>query len=362
MKKRDNHLKGLKVVELAGVLAGPSAGLFLAEMGASVIKVENKRTGGDVTRSWKLPSEKKIESTSAYYHSVNFHKKVLFADFSNINDLTKIKKIIAGSDIVLANFKKTQEKKYGFTWTELKKINPKLIYATITGFGENSDRTAYDLILQAESGFMSMNGNEKSGPLKIPVALIDILAGHQLKEGILIALLKRQKTGKGSKVSVSLYDSALASLANQSSNYLNTGFVPGLQGSLHPNIAPYGEVFLTKDKKKIVFAIGSDQQFKKLCELLKLSKYSDSIKYATNQNRVKNRKSLSKILENNIKDIPSNILLSECIKNEIPAGIIKNLKDVFKEESARKLVVSKKYKNKNVSYVKSTVFKLSNLE
>ena len=357
MAKRGNYFKGLKVVELASVLAGPSAGLFFAELGAEVIKIENKRTGGDVTRSWKLPAEKKSDPASAYYHSVNFFKKVLFADFSSEKDLKKVLLMIEKSDIVIANFKKEQEKKYGFYWENLKKINPRLIYATISGFGKKSNRVAYDLILQAESGFMSMNGDKASGPLKMPVALIDLLAGHQLKEGILVALMKREKTGLGSKVSVSLFESAIASMANQSSNFLNAGFVPVLQGSLHPNIAPYGEIFKTKDKKDIVFAIGSDVQFKKLCEILNIAEIYSSPKYSTNQNRVKNRKQLFKLLQNRIKNIASDKLLNQCHNNEIPTGMIKNLREVFKDQNSKKLIVSKKEKNSTISYVRSSVFK-----
>ena len=256
-----DFFKGLKVVEISSVLAGPSVGLFFSELGANVTKVENSGSNGDITRSWKLPTEKKDSNISAYFCSVNWNKEHLFIDFKNSNELTHVKSLIEKCDIVILNFKKGDDLKFGLDYDSLSKINSKLIYGTINGFGENSDRVAYDLILQAESGFMSMNGTPNSGPIKMPVALIDILAGHQLKEGILIALIDRLNTGKGKKVSVSLFDSAVASLANQATNWLMADHIAKPIGSTHPNIAPYGELFKTKDNATITFAIGSNKQF-----------------------------------------------------------------------------------------------------
>jgi crotonobetainyl-CoA:carnitine CoA-transferase CaiB-like acyl-CoA transferase len=177
----------LTVIELAGVLAGPSAGLFFAELGAKVIKIENPKTKGDVTRSWKLKTEAQTDAESAYYWSVNAGKEVVFLD------LTLGKDYKAGDDVKLK-----------VDYNTLQKINPTLIYASINGFGNNNPRTAYDLILQAESGFMFMNGEKNAQPLKMPVALIDLLAGHQLKEAILIAIIKRYNSQLGSHVTVSL--------------------------------------------------------------------------------------------------------------------------------------------------------------
>ena len=358
LAKRENYLKGLKVVELASVLAGPSAGLFLAECGATVIKIENKRTGGDVTRSWKNKKENQLKNDSAYYHSVNFFKKVIFSDFRIDQDLKKVKSLITEADVVISNFRTQQERKYGLRYNELKKLNPKLIFASINGFGADDDRVAYDLILQAESGFMSMNGNEASGPLKMPVALIDIIAGHQVKEAILLSLFKREKTGRGSKISVSLYDSAVSALVNQASNYLNSGFIPELQGSLHPNIAPYGEIFTTNDKLQVVFAIGTNQQFNKLCEILKLNSITKDINFSTNQSRVKNRKELYDVLAKKIRKLESKNLLQKCHDNSIPIGKIKKLSEVMKDDSARKLIVSKIENGRKIKYVKSNVFKI----
>lgn len=332
--------KDLKVVELASVLAGPSVGLFFAELGAKVIKIENKRTGGDVTRSWKLPEENKNSKTSAYFLSVNFFKKHLFLDLHNENDYQRCVAHIKDADILVANYKKGDDKKLKLDYARVKKINPKIIYASIIGFSEEDERVAYDLILQAESGFMSMNGTPESGPLKMPVALIDLLAAHHAKEAILLALLKRNKTGKGSHIVVSLFDAAVSSLANQASNWLAAHHLPKRTGSLHPNIAPYGEIFKTKDGHIITFAIGSDKQFADLCKILGLEKLSSHKNYSDNQSRVKNRKKLFADLNNKVKRLPFSYLLKNCTLRQVPFAKVRDLKEVFELSLAQRLLVS----------------------
>jgi crotonobetainyl-CoA:carnitine CoA-transferase CaiB-like acyl-CoA transferase len=346
----------LKVIELAGVLAGPSVGLFFAELGANVIKIENPKTGGDVTRSWKLKSEDKTEKTSAYFWSVNTGKEILFLDLSNDKDLQSFYELIKTADIVISNYKLGDDIKLKVDYATLKTLNPKLIYASINGFGNNNPRTAYDLILQAESGFMFMNGEKNSSPLKMPVALIDVLAGHQLKEAILIALLNKYKTNKGSHITVSLFDTAVASLVNQATNWLIAHHLPTAQGSLHPNIAPYGEIFTTKDDHQITFAIGSDKQFKYLCEILNLDLYTNS-EFENNQQRVSNRIILFDILNSNIQNHNFENLFSECIKNDIPIGKIRNLKDVFELPEAQKLIEEHSFPEKTIQTIKSISFK-----
>jgi crotonobetainyl-CoA:carnitine CoA-transferase CaiB-like acyl-CoA transferase len=348
-----HHFKGLKVVELASVLAGPSVGLFFAELGAEVIKIENKKTGGDVTRSWKLPSEDKKSDVSAYFLAVNFFKKHLFLDVSSETDYKKCITQIKHADIVIVNYKKGDDKKLKLDYSTLKKINPTLIYAGIQGFSDTDERVAYDLILQAESGFMSMNGTKKSGPLKMPVAMIDILAAHHLKEAILLALLKKQKTKKGSCISVSLFDVAVASLANQATNWLVAKHIPQPTGSLHPNIAPYGEIFITKDKHTVTFAIGSNGQFTKLCELLNIKKTSSDKNYISNQLRVINRKKLFSVLNKEVKKQSLAYLQKECTKYGVPFAKIRNLKEVFELPEAKKLIKNISYDKKNYSVVTS---------
>ena len=342
----------LKVIELAGVLAGPSAGLFFAELGASVIKIENPKTGGDVTRSWKLKSEDKTEKTSAYFWSVNTDKEILFLDLSIDKDLQSFYEIVKTADVLITNYKLGDDIKLKVDYNTLKQLNPTLIYASINGFGNTNPRTAYDLILQAESGFMFMNGEKNAAPLKMPVALIDILAGHQLKEAILIALLNKHKNNKGSYITVSLFDTAVASLANQATNWLIAHHLPTAQGSLHPNIAPYGEIFTTKDNHQITFAIGSDKQFKHLCEILNLDLFSHA-EFENNQLRVANRDALFSQLNTCIQTLNFDELFSECIKYDVPIGKIRNLKEVFELPEAKAMLHS----FSNIQSVQSISFK-----
>ncbi|MDO8999435.1 MAG: CaiB/BaiF CoA-transferase family protein [Bacteroidota bacterium] len=349
--------KDLKIIELASVLAGPSVGYFFAELGASVIKIENPKTKGDVTRSWKLKTENPKENTSAYFWSVNANKEFLFLDITIPSQLNKLYELIKDADIIITNFKAGDETKLKVDYPTLSEINPQLIYASINGFGYNNPRTAYDLILQAESGFMFMNGEPNSKPVKMPVALIDIIAGHQLKEAILIAIIKRYKNKKGSHVSVSLFDSAIASLTNQATNWLIAKHLPKAIGSLHPNIAPYGELFDTKDGQLITFAIGSNAQFKHLCELINYPSLATDIKYATNQLRVQNRIQLYHLIYNYIKDFTFKELYKLCIEREIPIGKIRDLKEVFELPEAKAMLNKFVFENKELKNVSSIAFK-----
>lgn len=349
--------KDLTVIELAGVLAGPSAGLFFAELGAKVIKIENPGTGGDVTRSWKLSSEDPGEKTSAYYWSVNSGKEVIFLNLNDAKDLEHLYTLVRSADIVITNYKAGDDKKLKVDHQTLAALNPSLIYASINGFGKDQPRTAYDLILQAESGFMFMNGERNAAPLKMPVALIDILAGHQLKEALLIALLERYKTGKGMEVSVSLFDTAIASLANQATNWLIAHQLPVAQGSLHPNIAPYGELFTTSDGHIVTFAIGSDKQFRNLCSILQfdLASHPD---YSDNQQRVKNRGALFLLLNEKIGQYSFESLYTACIGLDVPIGKIRNLEEVFALPESQHMIRQFKNNHKVQENVSSVSFKI----
>lgn len=329
--------KDLTVVDLSTVLAGPSVGTFFAELGARVIKVESP-FHPDVTRSWKVASEDKNSTVSAYFSSINYKKEYLPFDILDDDEFQDFVDLVATADILLTNFKKSDLDKFRISDTFFLKINPRLILGKISGFGSLSDRVAYDLILQAECGFMSMNGTEDSGPVKMPVALIDVLAAHQLKEGILCALFEREKTGKGNVVEVSLYDAAISSLINQASTYLMTGKMPQRIGSKHPNIAPYGEIFETKDKALITFAIGSDNQFEKLLSYLELSNLIGIEEFKDNQNRVIHREKLALTLQQKIQNIDSQTLLDWTLENHVPCGKIKSLDEVFGDSQAQKLI------------------------
>jgi crotonobetainyl-CoA:carnitine CoA-transferase CaiB-like acyl-CoA transferase len=331
--------KNLKIIELASVLAGPAVGMFFAELGAEVIKIENATTGGDVTRKWKLPTENPNASQSAYYSSVNWNKQTIFADLTMESDQNKIHDLIKTADIVISNFNKKSAQKLKMDYETLQAMNPKLIFAQLTAYGENDDTPAFDVVLQAEAGFLFMNGEPDREPVKMPVALIDLLAAHQLKEGVLVALLQRQQTGKGSFVTASLVESAIASLANQATNWLMANHIPQRMGTMHPNIAPYGDVFYTSDDKPIVLAIGTERQFKNLCSVLELSELIINKKYETNAARVRNRNSLKTVLAKAIKNYERADILNQLKKQKVPVGSIRNMAEVFETETAQRMIL-----------------------
>lgn len=325
----DAPLRGIKVVELASVLAGPSVGMFLAELGAEVIKVENPATGGDTTRQWKTPDEAPESPVSAYYASANWGKRVVSLDLKNPEDLRQVNTWLLDADILLVNFKPGDELKFGLSYHELKLLYPKLIVGKITGFPE-SDRPAFDIVLQAETGFMSLNGTQQSGPLKWPLPVIDILAAHQLKEGLLLALLQRHISGAGALVEVSLYDTAIASLTNIGTNVLMGGMDPVSAGHLHANIAPYGETIATSDGETIVLAVGTDAQFAALCKLLGAS--GDFMnEFSTNQARVNNRQILGDELRRLARKLSFNVLNEGLIAHKVPFGRIRTVRTVLNE-------------------------------
>lgn len=355
----DTLFKDLKVVELASVLAGPAVGTFFAELGAKVIKFENKTTKGDVTRSWRSANEDNNKSISAYYASVNYAKEIKLIDFKNKEDFKIVLKQIEEADIVISNFKKGDDIKFGLDYESIKKIKEDIIYGTISGFGETSKKVAYDVVLQAETGMMSINGEKGSKGLKMPIAFIDLFAAHQLKEGILIALLQKYKTNKGAKVSVSLYDAALASLANQASNYLMNNEIPIPIGSLHPNIAPYGETFQTKDKQYVVLAIGSDFQFQEICQVLKIDSISKLNKFKNNQARVINRTELKELLVNEFEKYNYTDLDKKFSEKNIPFGKIKNIGEVLESNTAQNLILEDEIEGLSCKRLKTAVFKIS---
>jgi len=352
-------LEDLKVVELATVLAGPHVGMFFAELGAHVVKVENPENP-DVTRSWKLPLEPVDSPISAYFCSVNYQKKYLALDIKSDTGHKRLLELIRTADVVLMNFKYGDQQKLNLADDTLHQLNPKLIIGKISGFGEESDRVAYDLILQAETGFMSMNGEPNGNPVKMPVALIDVLAAHQLKEGLLLALMQRTKTGQGKVVTVSLFDAAVSSLVNQASNYLMKRHVPQKMGSLHPNIAPYGEIFTTKDERMITFAIGSQTHFELMTKCLGVSELSIDKRFINNQLRLQNRAALQDLLQVVLSKLYTSDVLEDMHALHIPCAEIKNLKQLFKEPMAQELVRAEKMNDKITKRVTSIAFKFQN--
>lgn len=328
MSGTSKMLSGIKVVELASVLAGPSVGMFLAELGASVVKVENPRTGGDPTRQWKTAKEDPDSTISAYYASTNWNKEVLFADLSTEQDRSRIISLIAKADVVLVNFKPGDDRKFGLDNDALRKLNPRLIIGAITGF-PNDTRPAFDVVLQAETGMLLLNGEEGGPGLKWPLPIVDILAAHQLKEGILLALFNRERNGSGCEVEVSLFDAALASMYNVATNVLLGDAAPRTLGPLHPNIAPYGEIIRTSDDVPIVLAVGTDAQFASLGRLLGMDE-AFMADFSTNAARVINRKALAGRLTSCASKLPFADLEAGLIARKIPFGRINSLRDVLK--------------------------------
>lgn len=346
-----DQLKGLKVLELASVLAGPAVGQFFAELGAEVTKVENIKTGGDVTRTWKVSGEN-TDDRSAYFCSVNWGKRSIALDLSRKEGQEIVQQLSRLSDIVIASYKPGDAEKLGVDYTTLSKENPRLIYGQISGYGPHNPRVGYDAIIQAEAGFMYMNGETGAPSLKMPVALMDVLAGHQLKEGILLAMLERHHTGMGKHVEVSLIQSGIASLVNQATNWLIAKKLPTKKGSAHPNIAPYGDVFKTADQKEVILAVGSDSQFRSLCQVLSLEYLASDAKFITNATRVVNRNELIASLRDAIERITSTTLLGDLTLANVPAGIVNDMRDVMDLPEAREMILS----SEGISSVKTIAF------
>ncbi len=338
--QQNTFFQGLKVVEFAGVLAGPAVGMFFAELGAEVVKIENKTTGGDMTRNWKLPSEDPESPVSAYFCSVNWGKQYLLLDLNDPADRQTALHHAAAADIVISNFRPSSARKLGFDAESLRAQNARLIYAQINAFADPEDeRPAFDVVLQAEAGFLFMNGEPGRPPVKMPVALIDLIAAHQLKEAILLALLHRAQTGEGSVVSTSLMESALASLANQASNYLMTGQVPQRMGTQHPNIAPYGDIFNCADGRPVLLAVGTERQFRGLCEVLSLEWLLEDPDFQTNTARVSNRAELNEVLSVAISTKLFDELMPLLHEACVPAARIRDMRSVFELPEAQKMVL-----------------------
>ena len=332
-------LGGIKVLELASVLAGPSVGTFLAELGASVTKIENQRTGGDVTRSWKLASESENQNHSAYFCSVNWGKTHLFLDLKSEEGHAQVLQLAREADVIISNFKPGDDKKLRLDHSSVQAYNPEVIYGSLTGYGDDDPRAAYDVVLQAEAGYMAMNGFADRPPLKFPLAIVDILAAHQLKEGLLLALFNKARFGKGCHVTTSLFDAAVSALSNYATNWLMGGQIATRSGSVHPNICPYGEILTCKDGGMIVLAVGSDKQFQELCRILGNEALGTDLKYATVQHRLQHREELMALLKDAASLFNAKKLLTQLHAHFVPAGAIRNMKEVFELPATEHLLL-----------------------
>ena len=352
-----SNFSHLKVLELASVLAGPLTGSFFAELGARAIKVENKTTEGDVTRTWRLPNEPN-KGVSAYYAAANAHKETVMLDLNQADELNDLHELISGADVLITNFKKGDDVKFSLDKSRLKQLNPKLIHGSIIGFAQDASRAAYDVVLQAETGFMSMNGQPEGPPTKMPVAMVDVLAAHQLKEGLLVALLTHAKHPDFYEVVVNLEHAAISALVNQASNYLMTNHVVGRKGSLHPNIAPYGELLLMKDNRHVVLAIGSDKQFNKLCQFLACEVLTRDQRFTNNTLRVANRTKLNDLLQKQAHKFTSTALLNYCKQAHVPAGLIKTIDEVLDAPAGKALIDEEWINGQKLSRVSNIAFQI----
>lgn len=329
--------QALKVLELASVLAGPAVGTFFAELGAQVIKVEPPL--GDITRSWRLATESTESDISAYFASVNWGKRSLAVNLKTQEGQALVQALAARSDVVIANFKPGDAEKLHMDYASLSAHHSGLIYAHLTGYGPENPRSGFDALIQAETGFVHLNGEAQGPGLKMPVALIDLLAAHQLKEAILVALLERQSHGRGTYISVGLFQSSLVSLANQASAWLVAGQNPVRMGSEHPSIVPYGSIYTCADGKQIMLAVGNDAQFQALCEVLHCQDLAQDVRFQSNPQRVKYREVLQPLLIAAISKQPRDSLLQALWRKHVPAAALYTVAEALAQPEAQPLLM-----------------------
>ncbi|UVK36201.1 CoA transferase [Mesorhizobium sp. AR10] len=325
-------LKGIRVIELARILAGPWAGQLLGDLGADVIKVESP-DGGDDTRKWGPPfvtSHDGENLSAAYYHSCNRGKRSISVDFSTPEGANTVRRLAATADVMIENFKLGGLKKYGLDYDSLRKINPRLIYCSITGFGQDgpyAPRAGYDFIIQAMAGMMSITGEAGREPQKAGVAISDIFTGLYSVIAIQAALRHAEKTGEGQHIDMALFDTQISALGNQSLNYLVSGKSPVQMGNAHMNIAPY-EVVPVRDGH-IILAVGNDGQFAKFCAAVGLDDLPANPDFATNPARVANRAKLRERMIDALKTWDRDPLLTKLEAASVPASPINTIGQMF---------------------------------
>jgi len=327
-------LSGIRVLELSRILAGPWAGQVLADMGAEVIKVENPN-GGDDTRTWGPPfvtdaEGNPIKDMSAYFLCANRGKTSVLIDFTQPEGQEMVRQLAARSDVVIENFKVGGLVKYGLDYESLKAVNPKLVYASITGFGQDgpyAHRAGYDFMIQGLGGLMSLTGQPDGEPVKVGVALTDVLTGLYTAIGVLGALHHAQATGQGHHVDIALLDVQVATLANQALNYLVGGKAPKRLGNSHPNIVPY-QAFPTSDGH-IILAVGNDGQFTRFCTVAGHPEWAADDRFTSNPSRVAHRAILVPLVAEALSARPSHDWLAALEEVGVPAGPINDIAQVF---------------------------------
>lgn len=332
-------LDGIRVLDLSRILAGPWATQMLADYGAEVIKIERPGCGDD-TRNWGPPFIKDAEGNdtrdAAYFHSANRGKRSLAVDITHPEGQALIRTLAMQSDVVVENFKVGGLKKYGLDYASLKAVNPKLVYCSITGFGQDGpyrERAGYDFMIQAMGGLMSVTGEPDGNPMKVGVALVDVMTGLYACNAIQAALLYRERHGKGQHIDLGLLDVQVATLANQAMNFLASDTAPGRLGNAHPNIVPY-QAFATQDSH-IILAVGNDRQFAKFCHLAGQPGLASHQDFATNSSRVINRNDLVPVIEHMISKQTSAWWLEKLAECGVPCGPINDLEQVFSDPQVK---------------------------
>lgn len=339
---QEGALAGLRVLDLSRVLAGPWCGQLLGDLGAEVVKVESP-SGGDDTRAWGPPF---VEGESAYFLGCNRNKRGIAIDFSSDAGKDLLAKLIPQFDVMIENFKNGTLEKWGFNNAWFEKNAPTLVRCSITGYGSNgpqADLPGYDFILQAESGLMSIAGPVDGEPTKYGVAIVDLATGMMAANAIQAALLARYRTGKGQAVEVSLFDTAIALLANVGNSHLVTGKESGRYGNGHPTIVPYTTYHCSDGM--VALAVGNDKQFAKLSQLLSHPEWAEDSRLATNSARIQNREYIDGLLKEVLKKFSSGEFIALCRSNGIPIGKVNTVSQALAHEqtSAKEMVLEVKH-------------------
>ena len=327
-------LQGVKVLDLSRILAGPTCTQLLGDLGATVIKVENPKSGGDDTRQWGPPYATDPNGTdtdmSAYFMSANRNKLSVAIDIATPEGQQTIRDLAAQADIVIENFKPGGLKKYGLDYASLKTDLPGLIYCSISGYGQtgpNSHKPGYDLMAQGYGGIMSLTGEPDGEPMKVGVGITDVMCGMYATVGILAALRHQERTGEGQQIDVALVDSQIAWLISEGVNYLTSGEIPVRRGNGHPNIKPYG-VYKTTDGH-VILAVGNDSQFGRFMEFLGLSGLTKDPRFSSNPARLQNREALDEILIPAVQRFSTQDIIAGLEALKVPVGPVQNLEEVF---------------------------------
>ncbi|WP_170410482.1 CaiB/BaiF CoA transferase family protein [Ruegeria arenilitoris] len=347
MAGSEGPLKGVKVLDLSRILAGPTCTQLLGDLGANVIKIENPASGGDDTRQWGPPYVEDAQGTrsdlSAYFMSANRNKKSVAIDITTPEGQAEIKRLASHADILIENFKPGGLAKYGLDYATLSPEFPSLVYCSISGYGQtgpNASKPGYDLMAQGYGGIMSLTGDPEGAPMKVGVGIADVMCGMYACVGILAALRHRDQTGKGQQIDLALVDSQVAWLINEGVNYLTSGNVPQRRGNGHPNIVPY-DVYETSDGH-VILAVGNDGQFRRFCDFIGRPELADDPRFATNPARLENRDALNAVLRPAVQAHDTATVIAELEDRKVPVGPVRTLDQVFASDqvAARQMQIA----------------------